>query len=354
MITSQRLLRNGLSVAVSVETNHDLGQARSLAVAAAQAQGFDQTDEQRVRLVATEMATSLVQHAWSGRICVRLLQCGERGGVELVATDRGPGMPATGTRSAPLEATVDADVGGQGTMTRISDLFDLYAAPGRGTVMMSRLWGKRPSVASEGQFLVGSMMEPKTGEEISGDAWAVEQSGSRAVALVADGLGYGVDAAAASAAAVKAFRQRYREPVTDIVGHIHRALRGTRGAAVAVAEIDAGIGRLRFCGIGNISARLFVAGTQRNLISEFGIAGYQAPKIRAYDEDWAEGAMLVMHSDGLSTSWDFSGYSGLLGHHPQLAAATVMRDAPRATDDALVLALRRADKATATTTVEAR
>lgn len=354
MITSQRVLRNGLSVAVSVETNHDLGQARSLAVAAAQAQGFDQTHQGQVRLVATEMATNVMREAGSGRIFVRLVECGNQGGVELVATDHGPGTPATQTRGASDGRTVLTDVESLGAMARVCDLFDVYRAPGRGTVMMARLWGARPAVVPEGQFLVGSMMEPIAGEEISGDAWAVEQSAGRVVALVADGLGHGVDAAAASAAAVNAFRQRYREPVTDIAGHIRRALRGTRGAAIAVAEIDAGIGRLRFCGIGNISARLFVAGTQRNLISQFGIAGYQAPKIRAYDEDWAEGAMLVMHSDGLSTSWDFSGYSGLLGHHPQLAAATVMRDAPRATDDALVLALRRADKATATTTVEAR
>jgi len=347
VITSQRLL-GGVPVAVTVETNHDLGQARSLAVAASQAQGFDQTDEQRVRLVATEMATSFVQKPWSGRICVRLLQCGDLGGVEIVATDRGPGIPATGARRAPVAATVEAAGGFQGTMTRTSDLFDLYAAPGRGTVMMSRVWGKRSFGPCESQFEVGSMMEPIVGEDVSGDAWAVEQSAGRVVALVADGLGHGVDAAAASAAAVTAFRQRYLDPVEDIVAHIHQALRGTRGAAIAVAEIDSDVGRLRFSGIGNIAARLFVGGVDRSLISRFGIAGYKSPKIRVHDEAWADGTLLVMHSDGLSSSWGLHGYLGLLSHHPQLVAATVMRDAGRVNDDALVLALADAHEETAT------
>jgi anti-sigma regulatory factor (Ser/Thr protein kinase) len=168
----------------------------------------------------------------------------------------------------------------------------------------------------------------------------VAQSGTRVVALVADGLGHGVEAAAASAAAVTAFRQRCQAPVEDIVAHIHGALLGTRGAALAVAEIDPGMGRVRFCGIGNIAARLLVADADKSLISQFGIAGYHSPKIRAYDQGWHEGALLVMHSDGLASSWDLRGYLGLLGHHPQLAAATVMRDAARANDDALVLALR--------------
>lgn len=354
MITGQRLLGSGMPVAVSVEQEQNLRDVSRLAAAAAAAQGFDQTHQGQVRLVATEMATNVMREAGSGRIFVRLVECGNQGGVELVATDHGPGTPATQTRGASDGRTVLTDVESLGAMARVCDLFDVYRAPGRGTVMMARLWGARPAVVPEGQFLVGSMMEPIAGEEVCGDAWAVEQSAGRVVALVADGLGHGVDAAAASAAAVNAFRQRYREPVTDIAGHIRRALRGTRGAAIAVAEIDSDVGRLRFCGIGNIAARLLVGGAERNLISQFGIAGYQAPKIRAYDEAWEDGALLVMHSDGLSSSWDLRGYPGLVGHHPQLVAATVMRDAPRATDDALVLALRRADKATATTTVEAR
>jgi anti-sigma regulatory factor (Ser/Thr protein kinase)/serine/threonine protein phosphatase PrpC len=354
VITGQRLLCGGLPVAVSVEQEQDLGAVGKLAVAAADAQGFDLTDMQRARQVASEMAANVRRSAREGRISVRLVECGEFKGVELVATDHGTGVAVPGSRSASTDATVHAPVGDLGVIARGSDLFDLYAAPGRGTVMMSRLWGARAVPATGDRFLVGSMLEPIAGEEVSGDGWAVEQSGNRVVALVADGLGHGVVAAAASEAAVTAFRRRYRESVEDIVGYIHRALRGTRGAAIAVAEIDSEVGRLRLCGIGNITARLLVGGAEKNLISHFGIAGYQTPRIRAYQETWEDEALLVMHSDGLSSSWDLSRYPGLLGHQPQLVAATVMRDAVRANDDALVLVLRDTHEASGAKIVAAR
>lgn len=338
MIPDQRLLGNGLHLSVNVQSELDLSAVKRLAGAAAESQGFDQSNRDRVRLVASEMASNLVRHSTQGRIFVRVVACGDLGGVELVSSHDG---------------TVHANPEDLRAIVAVSDLFDVYGAPGRGTVVVSRLWGAKPAVAGEGRFLVGSMMEPIVGEEVSGDAWAVEQSDSRVVALVVDGLGHGVDAAAASAAAVKAFRLWHEEPVEEIVGHIHRALYGTRGAAVAVAEIDPGAGRARFCGIGNIAVRL-ITDADTKLISQFGIAGYQAPKIRAYDQAWEDGALLVMHSDGLSPGWDLRGYSGLLSHHPQLAAAMVMRDAARANDDALVLALRQAPETIGVTTVQTR
>jgi hypothetical protein len=287
------------------------------------------------------MAGHLVRYSTSGRIFVRLLERGEHRGVELLATDLGPGM--------------DEMDGPPGTVAiaGLSDIFDQFSVPGRGMVMMSRMWGGGLVAAVNPRFEIGSMVEPITGEEVCGDAWAAEQSGTRVVALVVDGLGHGVEAAAAAAAAVTTFRHRHGEPVEDIARHIHAALRGTRGAAIAVAEISLSEATIRFCGIGNISARVTGSDGHRNLISQYGIAGYQARQIRAYEHQWTDGALLVMHSDGLSQAWDFDACPGILRHHPQMAALTVMRDAPRASDDALVLALRDIGATTAGTTREA-
>jgi len=351
VISTLRRLEAGLHAGLAIESDRDLRGALTVAAAAADAQGFDQPRAERVRIVATEMAANLVRHGRSGWIYFRLLGSGAEGGVELVATDHGPGMDgstieAIGRMGRPTDPEV---TGGLAAISRASDLFDIYVAPGHGTVMMSRQWG-RLTPASEGRFLVGSMLEPIPGEDVTGDAWAVEWRGAGVVALVADGLGHGAAAAAAAAAATKAFRERHQESVETIAAHIHRALQGTRGAAIAVAEVDVAQGRLRFCGIGNISARMLSAEPDRYLISHFGIAGYQSPRIRAYERDWTEGAVLVMHSDGLGPTWALHAYSGLLGNHPQLVAATVMRDAPRARDDAVVLALRAADDEEGATT----
>lgn len=339
MITGQRLLGTGLPVGLAVESDHCLGEVCGLVAAASDAQGLDQTDQERVTRAATEMANLLARCSRSGRIFVRLLERGDHHGVELLATDLGQDMDEMG-----MQALAD--------IARLADVSDHHSAPGRGMVMMAQLWGGGLTATADARFEIGSMVDPIDGEEVCGDAWAAEQSGTRLVALVADGLGHGPEAAAASAAAVRSFRRHHPEPVEDIAGHIHTALRGTRGAAIAVVEISTSKGQIRFCGIGNISARLIVGGRHRNLISQYGIAGYQARRIRAYDHEWAGGELLVMHSDGLSEAWNFDASSGILSHHPQIGALTVMRDSPRAPDDALVLALREGDATMAGTTRE--
>jgi hypothetical protein len=221
-----------------------------------------------------------------------------------------------------------------------SDLFEIYTVPDKGTVMLARLWAGASSDHDDRRYLVGSLVEPIPGEAVPGDACAVEQHGARVVGLVADGLGHGEQAAVASSAAVVAFRQHSREPVENIAASLHGALRRTRGAAIAIAEVDRNAGRLRFCGIGNIAARVLSAGGTHELVSMYGIAGYQARRIQPFVSTWSDGDMLVMHSDGLSSKWDVAAYPDLRRQHPQLAAATVMRDATRASDDALVFALR--------------
>lgn len=340
VITGHRVLGTCPQVGLAVESDSDVLALARRAVAAASGQGFDEPHRVRVSRLATEMATSLVRRTRSARMFVQLVESGDHRGVELVTTDAPEDSDAHGRNPVGRPTFEELDA-----MARLSDVFDAYSGADGGTVMMARLWGGQRTTGHVCQFLVGSMLEAFPGEDWAGDAWAAEQSGGRIVALAADGLGHGEGAAAASAAAVETFRRHSDAAAEHIVGQIHQALRPTRGAAIGVVEIDRAAGRARFCGIGNITARLVVAGKHHELISHYGIAGYQARRIRAVEADWPDGALLVMHSDGLSARWDLDAYPRLDRCHPQLAAATLMRDAPRAHDDALVLALRGSDEA---------
>ena len=123
---------------------------------------------------------------------------------------------------------------------------------------------------------IGAVCLPKAGEEISGDAWAAtSMAGGRTLIIVADGLGHGPLAADASIAALAAFHDEApsgRGPA-DILGEIHRRLRSTRGAAVAIAEISPASEELRFAGLGNVAATVISGGSRRGLVSHNGIAG---------------------------------------------------------------------------------
>jgi hypothetical protein len=313
------------AIGVPVECGGDVGRVQRLAASAAARLGFSTAGAQLVERVAADMATHLVTHQGAGRMLVRFVDWDERHGVELLLSTANTGTPF----EAKLREAVLA-----------SDLFEVYTCPGKGTVMIAQLWGGPQTVLSDRRFLVGSMSDPIEGESVSGDAWAVEQRGARVVALVADGLGHGEKAAAASDAAVSAFRAHYLEPVERIAARLHDVLRPTRGAAIALAEVDRDAGQLRFCGIGNIVARLLLDDGAHELVSRYGIAGYQTRQVRTDTRPWPDDAMLVMHSDGLSSRWDPDAYPHLRLQHPQLAASTVMRDAARAHDDALVIAVR--------------
>lgn len=343
MITSEEMLASPRNVAVDVAGEPDVGVARRQAMAACRAQGFRPAQEGRVCLVATELATNLVKYARNGRILVRLVHWDDLRGVELLSVDSGPGMIDVGRHMADGFSTGGTLGGGLGAVARLSDQFDIHSAPGSGTVVMARLWAVPPSAPSDHRFLVGPVAEAMDGEAVSGDGWAVEQRGGRIAVLVADGLGHGPDAAVASGAAVAAFRHLHREPPEAIVARIHAALLRTRGAAVAVAVIDADAGSVRFCGVGNVSVRLLAPGGSNHLVSQFGIAGHRAPPVRAVDAAWTAASMLVAHSDGLSAKWDLAGCPGIEHRHPLLAAAAVMRQAARRRDDATVLAVRAAD-----------
>lgn len=328
--------RQRLDPPIRVAADAEVAQAVQAAVRMARSLDFGK-DEWRVALVATEMVTNLVRYARGGRIFVRAVQWGDRPGVELISADGGPGMHDA-RASVEDGVSTGGNLGtGLGAISRLADLFDLHSVPGQGSVVMARLWRDGDPEPCDRAFDAGGFAEAIPGEEVSGDAWAVEQRGDRLVALLADGLGHGHGAAQAATAAVDCLRDTHRQPVEAIVAAVHRALRPTRGAAVAVAEIDRAAGHARYCGLGNVTGRIVSADGEVSLVSHHGVAGHEARRIVAFEYGWEPGDRLVLHSDGLAAIPDLRAYPGVTRRHPLVLAATIMRDARRRRDDATVL-----------------
>src|SRR5204862_5959873 len=89
----------------------------------------------------------------------------------------------------------------------------------------------------------------------------------------------------------------------DIVGFLHDGMRATRGAAVAVAEVDGRRGVVRYCGVGNIAATIVDDGATRSLVSHHGTLGHDARRIAEFQYPWPAQGLLVLHSDGLLSHW---------------------------------------------------
>lgn len=336
----------------------ELTGARGAAAALARRVGFDEQRAADVALAVSETATNLAKHAVDGAMLLRVVRTEHEAGVEVVAVDSGPGIADVGAALRDGMSTTGTLGIGLGAVRRLADVFDLHSLPGRGTVLAARFWpGNRgPRGAGEpdgprgpGEPVVAGLTRAISGERVCGDAWAARLdppgsagsagggSGPALMLMMCDGLGHGPMAALASEGAVRAFRHSRARTPELAVQDVHLALRGTRGAAVAVARIEPEANRLTFCGIGNIAAVLVQADERTSLLSFPGIVGHQMRGLRTFEQPLPPHGALVMHSDGLTDRWNPADLPGLLQHSPVVVAAHLLRHAGVRRDDAGVV-----------------
>ena len=327
---------------VEIAEASDVGQVRRLAQLTGVRAGFDDVESGNLALVATELATNVLKHARRGRIILCALALRAATGVEVLALDQGPGIRDVGEAMRDGYSTAGSAGTGLGATKRLAGEFDIFSVPDKGTAVFARVWRRASPPAKRGSDL-GAICLPKQGEEVSGDGWSLEDFAGRFVCTVVDGLGHGHDAAIAARAAVAIAHEHGDKEPAEIVERAHGALRSTRGAALAVGAIDVEKKSLRFCGIGNITARVIDGTIVRHLVSLNGIIGQETRKISEFTYPWTAQSTLLMHSDGLSGRWDFSNYPALIRRHPALIAGVLYRDLARGRDDATVLAVREMD-----------
>ena len=331
-------------VAIAIEDPSHVGEVRRSANAIAAAVGLSDTEGGKFAILASEAATNIVKHAGRGEIVLRSLGSYGGGGVELIAIDSGPGIADIDRALSDGYSTAGSSGTGLGAMSRLATTFDIFSSAGSGTVLTARLEraGSGAPRASR-SFDIGVVRVAKRGESACGDDWSlICGDDGRAVLAVADGLGHGQSAADASRRAVDVAAERAADQPATIVAHVHSALRSTRGAALAVAELVADGTSVRYAGIGNIFASIVTRGGSKSLVSHNGIAGHEMRKIQEFSYDWPSDALLVMHSDGVSARWDLSRYAGLSNRDPSVVAGVLYRDFSRGRDDALIVVVRAA------------
>ena len=318
----------------------EIGSARRAGNDLSRRLGFDETRSGQLAIVITEAATNIVKHALEGEILLRALDDNGRKGVEIIAIDRGPGMGNVALRMEDGNSTVGTYGVGLGAIRRLAQEFDIYSLEGQGTVLMMVVWSDAVSLKG-GQWQMGAVCLPLPGEDLCGDAWDIGVSAHGITMFAADGLGHGPDAALASDAAVALAPLHPGLAPAALMALAHQALRGTRGAALAIAVIDQDKQQLGFAGVGNIAGCIFADGARRHLMSHNGIVGSNLRKVQEFVHPFPDGAMLIMHSDGIATRWDLDTYPGLVFRHPSLIAAILYRDFVRQRDDAMVVVLRQ-------------
>ncbi|MGI4802111.1 MAG: SpoIIE family protein phosphatase [Janthinobacterium lividum] len=327
--------------AIEVTESSQVAEARRAAVSQAHGQGFGEQDAGRVAIVATELATNLVKYGGGGALVIGSFDDKTGSGIECLALDRGAGMQDVEAAMRDGHSASGSLGMGLGAVRRASAVLDVYSQPGSGTAILARVM---PGVRPAGVLplpMFGAVALPIGGEDVSGDAWCHGDWPGGWTAMMADGLGHGPSAAEAAHAAVRCFSGREHTPPADMLAQMHAALRPTRGAAVALAQVDPRAGEVRFAGVGNIAGALCGPdATVRRMVSHNGTVGHITKHMREFVYPFAGATLLVLASDGLLTNWRLDGYPGLLSHHPSLIAGVLYRDFNRGRDDVSILVCR--------------
>jgi anti-sigma regulatory factor (Ser/Thr protein kinase) len=320
----------------------DVAAARRCSAQLAESAGFNETETGRLAILVTESATNMLKHAHEGALFMNTAIVDGHKSIEILALDRGHGIANLAQSLRDGISTTGTSGTGLGAMRRQSDEFDAYTQPGTGSAFYMRVQRFDPDAGRERDLIqAGAICQPVSGEDQCGDAWAICTRADVATILVADGLGHGPLAADASRAAVAAVEQHEARAPGALMQAMHQALRPTRGAAAAVAEICSQAGELHFAGVGNISACVIDGEMRKQLVSHNGIVGHNMRKVQYFTVPWQSDSLFITCSDGISTQWDINAYPGLSTRHPAIIAGIIYRDFCRRSDDVTVVAVKQ-------------
>jgi negative regulator of sigma-B (phosphoserine phosphatase) len=188
---------------------------------------------------------------------------------------------------------------------------------------------------------------PLRGQTESGDCYVVKQYLEGTLIAVVDGIGHGPDAAAAARLTSQVLEgYACGDPLTALLEECHERLRGTRGAVISLALLDASKSTITWLGVGNIeglllrdSLRSGLADTkqQETLLLRAGVVGHQLPRLALDTLPLHPGDIVIFATDGIRP--EFADKIGI-GVSPSLIAKDILERHALETDDALVLVVR--------------
>jgi serine/threonine-protein kinase RsbT len=127
-------------VRVPIRTDADVVTARQEARSMGANLGFSSTDLTLLATAISEIARNITTYAGEGEVALRVLNSGGRTGIEVVATDNGPGIEDVELAMQDGFTTGSGlGLGLPGTR-RLVDEFDLHTTPGGGTEVRLVKW----------------------------------------------------------------------------------------------------------------------------------------------------------------------------------------------------------------------
>jgi anti-sigma regulatory factor (Ser/Thr protein kinase) len=314
---------------------------RNSAVRLADAAGFDRTGQEELGIVARELATNVVEHAGEGEITVEHVADDGREGIRIESTDAGPGIADAEAAFADDVSTAGGLGRGLGAVNRLSDRVTVGtpAETSRGARVVAERWVRDSTEPTEPVPLsFGFASRPMHSGHPNGDSFVLKRWDDSALAGVIDGLGHGQGAATASAAARQYVERHYDQPIEALFEGTERACKGTRGVVMALVRFDFDASTLTFGSVGDIGYKIY-GPENPGLVARRGVLGSNSPSPRVTTVDWEPSHRLVLHSDGVSTRWNWHELGSVTEEPATDVARYILREFGK-DDDATVLVVR--------------
>ncbi len=327
----------------TVEILHpeNVGAARRTAQGAAESLGFAAQAGEEIALVVMELATNLLKHAGGGRLVLTPLTVNGRIGLQIESLDRGPGIADIDQALADGYSTSSSLGNGLGAINRLMDELELESSRRGGTHIVCRKWVRTSAISHRSCPLsFGAASRPHPKEEINGDAFVIKLWDGMALAGIIDGVGHGEFARRAAYAARHYIETHFDLPLSDLFRGVGRACRATRGVVMSLARFDWEGQRVALAAVGNVEVRAFNCSPPLRLAVRRGIIGVQTPNPLVTEHPWLPGQILVLHSDGLSTRWQWTDFPELAGESATVIAQRLLRALAKENDDATVMVVR--------------
>lgn len=127
-------------VCVPINSEIDIVTARQKGRELAAPLGFSSTELTLIATAISEVVRNIVEYARRGEICLSVIQNGDKRGIRVIASDKGPGIPNIKLAMQDGYSTGKSLGLGLPGAKRLMDEFEIVSRVGKGTKITMKKW----------------------------------------------------------------------------------------------------------------------------------------------------------------------------------------------------------------------
>lgn len=328
---------------ISIKNNGDISAAIRAVKKIAESIGFGVNEMAAITLAVRELATNITKYAVNGVISINQYADSDHAGIQIESRDLGPGIRDVELAMADGYSSNGSLGCGLGTVNRAMDEFTIISEykDNPYTHITCKKWKDSNKIPGKRSPLsIGAASRPHPHMKLNGDSFVIKQWETNALIAVIDGLGHGQFAHHAAEKARQYIETHYTLPIEEIFRGTGRNCYATRGVVMSLVRIDWELHKMWFAGIGNVTARVFGGSQQFKYIIRRGIIGKSAPKPVITEHIWESGTIMVIHTDGLKTHWQWEDHEHLSEKPAPVIAHGLLSILSKNNDDATAVVIK--------------